>query len=67
MRYQAFEGFGVEVYKKGELVEVRYFDELKDTVDFSRDVASAMLGYRIVTVNKWGSVIDVLTATRSCI
>lgn len=40
MKYKEFEGFGVKVFNKGELIYTYYFDRLSHVLEFVRDRGS---------------------------
>lgn len=60
MKYDSFEFFGVNVYDGGGLIHRRTFKNLKDAIEFARDMGSAGYTYEYVTLDKIGSVIDVI-------
>ena len=60
MRYDSFEFFGVNVYDRGGLIHRRTFKNLKDAIDFARDMGSSGYTYKYVTLDKIGRVIDVI-------
>ena len=60
MRYESFEFFGVNVYANGGLIRRRTFKNLKEAIEFARDVGSGGYTYQYVTLDKIGRVIDVI-------
>ena len=60
MKYSSFEGFGVEVYEKGELIRRKTFKKLDEAIEFARDMGSAGYTCKYVTLDEIGRVIDEL-------
>ena len=58
MRHEAFHRFGVERTKKGELLERRNFNTIKEAIEWARDIGSAGYGYNFITVDKYGNKIE---------
>ena len=58
MRYDSFESFGVEIYEKGELQFTKYFDTIKEAIEYARDMGSALYGYKYITADKYGNIIN---------
>ena len=60
MKYESFEFFGVNIYECGGLIHRRTFKNLKDAIEFARDMESVGYSYKYVTLDKIGRVIDVI-------
>ena len=60
MKYSSFEGFGVEVYEKGELISRRNFRSIKEAIVYAIECGSVGYTYEFVTVDKDGCIIDEL-------
>lgn len=57
MKYRAFDGFGVEVYKGAELVRTHYSDSILDAIEFASSL-NRMYTCHFITVDKWCRKID---------
>lgn len=58
MAYQAFEGFGVEIWEHGEWKSTKYFGGIQEAIKYAEEYKGTSAKVKFVTVNKWGSIID---------
>lgn len=58
MKYQSFEGFGVEIWEKDEWKSTKFFEGLREALKYAEGFKGTSATVKFVTVNKWGTVID---------